>query len=417
MEEMLFLTHRLPYPPDKGDKIRSWHLLRHFAATRRVHLGCFVDDPADRAHIEMLRSLCAETWIGDLSPTRARARSLTGFATGSPLTFPYFWSPRLAQWVARVRAERPLAQGYVFSSCMAQYVHARGEALRRLPLEIVDLVDLDSEKWRQYARAASAPMRWIFRREAERMAAAEAAIARRSHLTLLVSDAEAEDFRRRSGVPREKVHVHSNGVDTGIFDPDRTYPRVCEDAAGPLIVFTGAMDYRANVDAVTWFAREVLPLVHARRAEMRFAVIGARPSTEVLALAKLPGVTVTGRISDVRPWLAQATVVVAPLRLARGIQNKVLEAMAMARAVVCSPQALTGIRAEPGVHVLIARSAQQFSDAVLLCADDEALRRRLALAARALVERSYRWETRLDEMEELVSAAQSIARSRRMALA
>jgi sugar transferase (PEP-CTERM/EpsH1 system associated) len=414
MENMLFLAHRLPYPPDKGDKIRSWHLLRHFAATRRVYLGCFVDDPADWAHAELIRSLCADAWIGDLSPKRARIRSLAGLATGSALTFPYFRSEHLTKWISRVRAKLPFAHLYTFSSSMAQYNQGCDTAGHNPSMQIVDLVDLDSEKWRQYGKMTKPPTSWIFQREARQLARAEVAIAQRADLSLLVSEEEAADFRRRDGVPGDRVHVLSNGVDTAYFDPNEVYARPFGIATGPAIVFTGAMDYRANVDAATWFARDVLPLIRARQPAARFFVVGARPSADVLSLKRLPGVVVTGRVDDVRPWLAHATVVVAPLRLARGIQNKVLEAMAMARAVACSPEALSGIRAEPGKHLLVADCAPRFRDAVLAYASDATLTRQVGFAARTFVERFYGWEQRFEELEELM---RTVRRPVRLAMA
>lgn len=405
MDDLLFLAHRLPYPPDKGDKIRSWHLLQHFAGTRRVHLGCFVDDPADWVHVDRLRRLCAEVWVGDLSSAGARLRSLHGLVTGAPLSFAHFWSARLARWVRRVRKGHPGAATFAFSSSMAQYLDDPATDAVPRPLQIVDLVDLDSEKWRQYAAEASPPMSWVLQREAVRTAGAEVAIARRADLSLVVSDEEAADLHRRPGVPGDRVHVLANGVDTTFFDPGQRHARPDAYDDGPAIVFTGAMDYRANVDAVRWFAAEVLPLIRARRPRARFFVVGARPAPEVLALRKQHGVQVTGRVSDIRPWLAHADAVVAPLRIARGVQNKVLEAMAMARPVVCSPQALAGLRADPGEHVLVAGEPSAFCEAVVALFDDQVLARRLSSNARALVSNRYRWQTRLAELEALLRAA------------
>jgi sugar transferase (PEP-CTERM/EpsH1 system associated) len=222
---------------------------------------------------------------------------------------------------------------------MAQYVE--GPAAARLT-RVLDFVDLDSDKWRQYGERSSGLLRWLYRREGERLLGYERRCAASFDASLFVSDAEARLFTSLAPESAARISVVGNGVDTDYFSPERSYPNPYS-ADEAVLVFTGAMDYWANVDAVTSFAREVFPLVHADIPQARFYIVGARPARTVLDLARRPGVRVTGTVPDVRPYLSHARVAVAPLRMARGVQNKVLEAMAMARPVVASPQALAGI--------------------------------------------------------------------------
>jgi sugar transferase (PEP-CTERM/EpsH1 system associated) len=235
----------------------------------------------------------------------------------------------------------------------------------------------------------------IHRREGEKLAAYERAIAARADVSLFVSEAEAELFRRRSGLAGADVRALQNGVDLEYYDPDTAFPRL--DARPPLIVFTGQMDYAPNVDAVRWFAAEVMP----RLPEARFAIVGRKPAEAVRRLAG-PHLSVTGEVPDVRTWLAAADVVAAPLRIARGIQNKVLEAMAMARPVVVSPAAFEGIEAEAGRHLLVADGAEAQAEAIAGLLADPARAKAMGQAARRRMELAYRWEARLEPLAEIV---------------
>ncbi|MEM8988004.1 MAG: TIGR03087 family PEP-CTERM/XrtA system glycosyltransferase [Pseudomonadota bacterium] len=393
MDDVLLLVHRIPYPPDKGDKIRSWRLLEFLAERFNVHLGCFIDDPDDWAYTEFLEKKCASTHFEALNPLLARARSLTGLVSGAPLTMPYYKSAAMRRWVDAVRAQ-PLAAEFVYSSAMAPYLEPAAPGRPR----IIDFVDADSEKWRKYAERKSFPMSYVYRREAERLGAAEVAISQNVDVSLFVSEAEARLLAARAGAPRDKIDWVSNGVDTDFFNPDAAFQSVAGDA-GPKVVFTGAMDYWANVDAVVWFAEEVLGALRRRHPALQFYIVGARPAAEVTALAARPGVIVTGRVPDVRPYIAASDIAVAPMRIAQGIQNKVLEAMAMARPVIATPDGALGLEASAGVHLEVASDGPAFADAVLDLLDDPDQRERLGRNARALMEGSYSWSAKLQRLE------------------
>ena len=355
MARILFLAHRIPYPPDKGDKIRSWHLLKFLAERHEVHLGCFIDEPLDRQHMPILEALCARTCFLDLAPRAARLRALTGLVRGQALTLPYYWDPRLAAWIDDTLATASFDALFAFSSSMAQYIVGPERACSR---RVADFVDLDSAKWAAYADRTRGPMRWLYRREARRLLAFERQVAGSVDLTLLVTPEEARDFCALAPGAARRVASLGNGVDAAYFDPAGVPQRAFADA--PALVFTGAMDYWPNIDGVDWFARNAFPALRRAFPHLSFYIVGAKPAPRVRDLSKMPGIRVTGAVPDVRPYLAAADVVVCPLRVARGIQNKVLEAMAMARPVVATRDALCGIGAAAGDDILAATSADEF---------------------------------------------------------
>jgi sugar transferase (PEP-CTERM/EpsH1 system associated) len=389
-QDLLFLVHRIPYPPDKGDKIRSFHLLRALASQYRVHVGSFVDDVRDWQHAEALNEWCATIRLQSLVPWRATLRSARGLFTGEPLTDPYYSDPALHAWVRATLARERIAAIVVMSSSMAQYVPDDDGRARRC---VVDFCDVDSDKWLQYSTGARWPMSWVYRREGLRLEQREAHIARMSHASVFVSHAEADHFRRLHPDTGHRVHAVANGVDAEKFSRTHVFhsPFAADERA---LVFTGAMDYWANVDAVTWFARETLPAIRSQLPAVSFWIVGSNPTPAVRALASLQGVHVTGRVPDVRPYLRYAQAAVAPLRLARGVQNKVLEAMAMGQPVLATSAAIRGIDATTPPGVVVADTAPALAQAAvaLLNSDDRAER---GLAARRFVAEHFDWDTNL----------------------
>lgn len=393
-EALLFLAHRLPYPPSKGDKVRSWHFFRHLAKGYRVYLGTFIDDPTDWEHVAMLERLCAGLHVEAIVPWARRARSLPALLNGEALSLPYFRSKSLRQWVGEtVRRER-ITRAFAFSSPMAQYVLEMPQ-LR----SVVDFVDMDSAKWGDYATRRGWPASALYAREARCLLAYERAVAARAEASVFVTEEEARRFRQEAPGLEGRAVAIRNGVDSDYFSPEHEFTSPFARDERP-IVFTGAMDYWPNVDAVAWFAREVLPEIRVREPEARFYVVGMNPERAVRALASDGVTTVTGRVDDVRPYLQHARVVVAPLRVARGIQNKVLEAMAMAKPVVataCSAQALS-VRAD---ELEVATDAHGFAAKVLELMDPErahAIGRR----ARARVLEDYAWPASLAQLDALL---------------
>jgi sugar transferase (PEP-CTERM/EpsH1 system associated) len=390
VQDLLLLIHRIPYPPNKGDKIRSYHLLKHLARHYRVHLATFVDDPDDWQYVPHVEALCASSHFARMNPLLARVRSLGALLKNRSLSLEYYRDAKLAHWVRQTVAAHRIERVLVFSSAMAQYADTYRDARR-----VVDFVDVDSDKWRQYAEKKSFPMSWLYRYEARQLLRYERQVARDYDASLFVSAPEAELFRQLAPESSARIGHFSNGVDTDYFSPHE--PHASPYAAGErALVFTGAMDYWPNVDAVQWFCDDVFPVLRERFPELRFYIVGSRPAPAVQALAQCPGVKVTGTVPDVRPYIAHAAVAVAPLRIARGIQNKVLEAMAMATAVVVSPQALEGIDAIPGSELVLAEDAPAFAEAVATLLEGlDSAAAAIGQAARAKVQRQYSWSSNL----------------------
>ncbi len=394
MKDILFLAHRIPYPPDKGDKIRAYNVLRHLAERYRVHLATFIDAPDDVAHIPQLERICASVVWRKLSARRARLRSLAGLLSGASLTQYYFGDRRLRAAVEQlVSAHRPDLV-YVFSSAMAPYVSDRRGAQ-----VILDLVDVNSEKWRQYARTSSGLSRALYQREGRTLLALERRAAARADAVLLVSRAEAELFTGLAPEAAARIYHVGNGVDITYFDPTRRFANPLD--ARPALVFTGVMSYRPNVEAVEWFAEHVMPRLRSRAIPPCLWIVGSNPSRAVLALAG-PDIRVTGRVPDVRPYLSHAQVAVAPLQIGRGIQNKVLEAMAMGVPVVATPQAREGIDACTDGELLTATTPADFAAAVesVLAGDAGPIGAR----ARARVVHDYGWDASLAGLDRLLNA-------------
>ena len=395
MGELLYIAHRIPYPPDRGDKIRSWHMLKHMAGMGRVHLACFADDEADAAHLPALRAALGGA-LGEAHVEIRRTGKAEGgikaLLSGKPASLTLFDSVRLRAFVADLLDRPELETVFVYSGQMAQFVPAGARQNF-----VMDFGDVDSAKFADYGRQGG-PLAWVHRREAVHLAAFERDTAARAASSLFVSDAEADLFRRTIAPPGSDVRAIQNGVDLEFFDPAVPVTRV--DAPTPLIVFTGQMDYAPNIDAVTWFAGEILPRIPGAT----FAIVGRNPPEKVRRLAG-DRIIVTGAVEDVRSWLACADIVVAPLRIARGIQNKVLEAMAMARPVVASPAAFEGIDALPGRDLLVADTPAEQAEAVsrLLSHPEEA--RRLGAAARSRMEEGYHWGAKLAPLTDLLAGA------------
>ena len=396
MANVLYLVHRLPYPPNKGDKLRSYHLLRHLLERHRVFLGTFIDDPDDEQHVALLRGICADLHAARIAPRLARLRSLNGLVAGEPLTLAYYRDDGLRAWVDDCCRQNAIDAAVVFSSAMAQYVADKPE----LPT-LIDFVDVDSAKWTQYAARRRWPLSWLYRREGATLLAYERLMAARARRAFFVTDAEVALFARLAPECAARVESIGNGVDSDYFsvDPARQSPYNSDEIP---VVFTGAMDYWPNIDAVTWFAREILPGLRTRQPRLRFFIVGRSPAPEVTALAG-ENIVVTGTVADVRPWLQHAPVVVAPLRVARGIQNKILEAMAMARPVVASSDCATAIDAEcsdgEGQELLSADDAGGFVAAVAALVADPQRAKTIGAAARRRTLARYSWQAQLGRID------------------
>lgn len=393
MENLLFLVHRIPYPPNKGDKIRSYHFLKHLISKYNVYLGTFVDDTNDWKYTEKVDALCAETHYEELKPFQSKVKSVQGFLTGDALSLPYYKNQKMQNWVNDTIKTHSIKKVLIFSSVMAQFIENRND------VEIVvDFVDVDSDKWLQYAEKKQGIARWIYQRESKYLLAYEQKIAEIAKKSLFVSEQEAALFKALTPSLTEKIGHINNGVDVDYFSPDLKFDSLFHDENA--IVFTGAMDYWANVDAVTWFANNVFPQILQKNPKTTFYIVGSKPTKDVLSLAN-ENVIVTGFVDDVRPYLSFAKLVIAPLRIARGIQNKVLEAMAMGKYVVATSSAFEGIPCNEKLAISIVDDANIMANKV-----SELLENNFVVVSNAnrdFVKEKFSWEQNVNQLSVLLN--------------
>ncbi|WP_430414312.1 TIGR03087 family PEP-CTERM/XrtA system glycosyltransferase [Parasphingorhabdus sp.] len=391
MEEILFLTHRVPWPPNRGDKIRSHHILRKLMKYTDVHLACFADDFSERDLDSDVK-----TDLASFKPVlRSKPKWVAGIealVSQKPVSLTSFDDAEIRTFVAHTLAHRPIACIFVFSGQMAQYIpdDYNGRV-------VMDFVDVDSAKFESYAADGSGPMAWINHREGRLLKTFESNVAARSDCCLFVSEAEASLFRTRAASSAEKIVAVGNGIDLDFYD-SKAVKIESPERDGSLLVFTGQMDYQPNVQAVTSFSKQVMPEILKIHPGAKFAIVGRAPSSDVKALDGANGTAVIGSVDDIRSWIIAADIVVAPLRIARGIQNKVLEAMAMGKPVVASAAAAEGIEAQDGQDFLVANRIEDEAQIICDLLADNGRMTELGKNARSLIRSSYTWDRQLAEL-------------------
>ncbi|WP_068077107.1 TIGR03087 family PEP-CTERM/XrtA system glycosyltransferase [Novosphingobium lentum] len=397
MSEILFIGHRIPFPPDRGDKIRSHHFLKRLAALAPVHVACFADDDADGLQEpELAHTAASHCLVRRSRPVPLAA--LQALALHRPVSLPAFASSKLARYIDHVLATRPISTIFVFSGQMAQYLprHFGGRI-------VMDFVDVDSAKFDAYAARSMQPYKALYAREARLLRRFEERVAGSVDASLFVTPEEVALFESRLEAPlRRDVLAIGNGIDAGYFDPAgiAAAPELLK--GGPQIVFTGQMDYPPNIAAVESFATQVMPLVRAAFPQAGFHIVGRSPAASVRALEGVNGTSVAGAVPDVRPWLAAADLVVAPLEIARGVQNKVLEAMAMARPVLVTSAAATGIGAVDGVELAIADGAAPLAERAIDLLGHVERASAMGVAGRRFVIAHRSWASVLEPLSDLV---------------
>lgn len=392
--KILFLCHRVPYPPDKGEKIRAFHMIRGLARRHKVHLLTLSDGAVP--DLAPLEALCERVEVFPLSRPAAYLRAALRALRPGPLTLSFFESPELADRLRELARSERFDVMVVYCSAMAPYA----DLMPDVPA-VLDMVDVDSAKWAQYARFAPLALRPVYALEARRLRRYEASLASRFQRITLATGNETRLYK--SFAPQARVEAVLSGVDFEFFQP-LDLPK----SPHPTLVFTGQMDYFANVDGVVHFAREVFPRLRQRFPDLELVVVGRSPVPAVRDLGEQPGIQVTGAVGDVRPFLARAWVFVAPLRIAQGVQNKVLEAMASNVPVVASERVLAGLSDggfRNGRDLLSASSNEEMERAVATLIEDASARERLAECARQRLLASYRWAPNLERFEELVGSS------------
>lgn len=405
---ILFISHRIPYPPNKGEKIRSYNILHHLVQDHEVFVASMIDESKDIQFVPVLCSMIKQFRYDTISPLPKKLFSSIAFLQSKPISSLYFYSRRLQHWIDNLLEDSGIEAIFCSSAPTAEYIFRSrhyGRKLNDIP-RIMDLIDVDSCKWEQYAERTSGMMSIIYGLEGKFLRKYEERIATEFDRVLLVSDAEKKTFLDR--VPTAKAEALTNGVDLKYFSPSSSKSH----QSAPKIVFTGMMDYWPNIDGTEWFLENVFPLVLDAIPEVSFCIVGGRPSASILAKAnRFPNVKVTGYVDDIREYISEAALCVAPLRVARGIQNKVLEAMSMGKPVVCTPQALEGICAEHGKHLLAADTAPDFAEAVIRLLRDPEMNEQIGRNARTLVRDNFSWESNLTPLDSIFNPGISYKRN------
>lgn len=379
----MYLVHRVPYPPNRGDRIRSFHLLEFLARRANVYLGTLADEPLEPGTQEALEARCKQVAIERLGRGRWLQAAIS-LAAGRSATEGLFRSAKLRRTLEQWTREVQFDAVVVFCSSMVQYLDLPG--LQGIPA-VVDLVDVDSQKFFDYTATARGLKKWLYQLEGQRLRRLECTLPGRVQAITLVSEAEAEIYR--SFCPNDRTHAVTNGVDLEYFQPTG------KEGRPDRCVFVGALDYRPNIEGIVWFCQEVWPQVLANRPEATLAIVGRNPDQAVRRLATIPGVEMIGAVPDVRPYLAEATLAVVPLQIARGVQNKVLEAMAMGIPVIASSGAAEGLEVNNGEEIVIASSPKEWETAICRLHADAPSRHRLAQNGRQFVEAHHHWEQSL----------------------
>lgn len=396
---ILFLCHRIPFPPNKGDKITTFNLLMFLSSRYDVHLGCFVDDQYDRQYTEELVKFCKSYYCEDICDRSQAQSGIKALLTGQSVSVAHYNSTSFQAWVDKTIEQYTIDKLFIYSSGMSQFIDFPSYENKT---RVLDMADVDSDKWRQYAENKPWYSKWIYSREQRILQKYEQKILADFQAVTLITDDEAALFRAISpNALHDKIVTLSNGVDTEYFSPEAQFDLTDLPELNKLsISFTGAMDYWANEDAVVWFCQHVWPKVKAQFSECTFYIVGGKPSDKVKKLAHIPGVVVTGRVPDVRPYLDASVIAVAPMRIARGVQNKVLEAMAMAKPVVMTSMGQEGIDVDDYQRTLVIDDPDLMADKIIeLIHQDE----RLYSNNREWIIQRYSWDGALEKLPSLMN--------------
>jgi sugar transferase (PEP-CTERM/EpsH1 system associated) len=387
--KILYVCHRFPFPPKRGGKIRPFNMIRHLHASHDVTVASLARSRAEADEGRGIAQYCSRYEVALVSDPVQTARMIARLPTPVPSSFGYFHSPALARRIRHLLRTTAFDVIFVHCSSVARYVsHAKSVA------KILDFGDMDSQKWIDYARVRPFPLNLGYRLEGIKLVAEEKRLARAFDVCTATTRAEWNTLE--SYATGAATDWFPNGVDSDYFAPagERYDPDT--------ISFIGRMDYYPNQECMIGFCRDVFPLIRERRAGAKLVIVGADPSAEIRKLAEIPGVTVTGSVPDVRPYLKASAVMVAPLRIARGTQNKILEAMAAGVPVVTSAAAAGGVDAVAGTHLQVADTPADFVNATLQMMTDPANRQRFATAGRARMLSHHAWDKSMQRLDRII---------------
>lgn len=400
---ILYLVHRIPYPPNRGDKIRSFHEMKYLSQRHNIDLACLIDDQNDLSHVDELKKYCKNVVVDLIKPKMAKLKNLFYLPIKKPLSVVYFYSKKIQKTVDCWLSSKNYNAIICLGSPMAEYIF-NSKNLRPTTKLIMDFVDVDSDKWLQYAKHNRWPFSWIYKLENQELAKYEKKIASFFHYSVFVSKNEAQLFKKQNPDLNNILDI-SNGVDLEYFNPNinhhLTSQKPITNNQQPILLFTGTMDYYANVDGVVWFCQNVFPQIRQRFPQIKFYIVGRNPAARIKKLASRH-IVVTGYVEDVRPYYQMATLYVAPLLIARGIQNKILEAMAMAKPVVATSKAFEGIEAQPRKDLLVAKSQSEFVEYLVYLLQNKQQRQTISHNARRTMEKYYSWQYNMEKFERIL---------------
>jgi polysaccharide biosynthesis protein PslH len=387
--KILYVCHRFPFPPKRGGKIRPFNMIRHLHASHDVTVASLARSRAEAEEGRGIAQYCSRYEVALVSGPLQTARMIARLPTPVPSSFGYFHSPALARRIGHLLRTTAFDVIFVHCSSVARYVSRAANVAK-----ILDFGDMDSQKWLDYGRLRPFPLNLGYRLEGIKLVAEEKRLARAFDVCTATTRAE---WNTLEGYATGAVtDWFPNGVDSDYFAPTG------ESYDSDTISFIGRMDYYPNQECMIGFCRDVFPLIRERRAGARLVIVGADPSAEIRELAEIPGVTVTGSVPDVRPWLKTSAVMVAPLRIARGTQNKILEAMAAGVPVVTSAAAAGGVDAVAGTHLQVADTPADIADATLRMMSDPAARQRFAMAGRARMLSHHAWDKSMQRLDRII---------------
>jgi sugar transferase (PEP-CTERM/EpsH1 system associated) len=390
--KILYLAHRIPYPPNKGEKIRCFHQLQFLSARHSIDLFCFADSAKEAEGSQALKAFCRHVHVETLLPRTGYLRLARGLFADLPASVAYYDSLSMHAAVQEAVRTGNYDLIFVYCSSMAQFVPLSAQVPK-----VIDFVDADSSKWTQYSRCSAFPLSWLYAREGAALARYEKRTAEVFELSLVTTPQEALDL---GGGGCSSVEVVGNGVSAPPALDSQNLPTEIRQLQ-PYVLFVGTMNYRPNADAVSYFAREIFPLLRQSHPGLQFLIVGRSPTPEVRRLGRLPGVVVTGSVSDVHGYLAGAAVAVAPFRIAQGVQNKVLEALVAGVPVVLTSRPARAFSSPAADLLIVADTPAAFADAVRAALDKPELRRR-SLEAAPDLQHLLSWQRSLGRLEELV---------------
>lgn len=401
--KILFICHRFPYPPKRGGKIRPFHIIRHLGKQHDITVASLARSADEEEQSAGIASICSRYLISRVTPSVQFLRMVGRIPSAEPSSMGYFYSRSMAGQITSFLRQVPADLIMVHCSSMAQYVaHVSG-----IP-KILDFGDMDSQKWLDYSRFRSFPLKLGYWMEGHKLLRREQLFSRQFDFCTTTTRAELETLREYRSCAEEKTDWFPNGVDDQYFQPQDP-----GDYDADKMVFLGRMDYYPNQECMIDFCRHTLPLVRARRPNAQLLIVGADPSVGIRNLGRIPGVTVTGSVPDVRPYLKRAALMVAPMNIARGTQNKILEAMATGIPVVASHLSAKGVDAVDGEHLLCASQPREYADAIDSILSDPARRISLSIAGRQRVLSHHNWESSAVRLDSIIERCMTDFRGRR----